>query len=93
MSANSVSIVFEELHAEISRLKNRVSELEAARIAYASEFPLTKDGDPDVGIIHQNIRALKVAALRTIVAFDLDEGFEKHNANANLMKVLGLTNA
>ena len=37
----------------------RIAELEAARIAYASEFPVNADGDPDVGNIHANIRALK----------------------------------
>ena len=34
-------------------LRERIAELEAARIAYASEF------DGDVGNIHQNIRTLK----------------------------------
>ncbi len=37
----------------------RVAELEAARIAYASEFALDENGDPDVGSIHANIRKLK----------------------------------
>ena len=37
----------------------RIDALEAARFAYASEFPSNEDGDPDVGSIHQNIRALK----------------------------------
>lgn len=36
--------------------------LAAARYAYASEFALDKEGQPDVGSIHQNIRALKAAA-------------------------------
>jgi hypothetical protein len=39
--------------------KQRINELEAARIAYASEFPADAEGDPDVGNIHANIRALK----------------------------------
>lgn len=38
--------------------------LKAARIAYASEFPLNSDGEPDVGSIHQNIRALKAKLAR-----------------------------
>lgn len=42
----------------------RISELEAARIAYASEFPLNADGEPDVGNIHANIRAMKKDAER-----------------------------
>lgn len=37
----------------------RIAELEAARIAYASEFEPDAEGDPDVGNIHANIRALK----------------------------------
>ena len=44
---------------ELVKAKARISELEAARIAYASEFPLTDDGDPDIGSIHTNIRKLK----------------------------------
>jgi len=35
--------------------------LRAARIAYASEFPLDVEGLPDVGSIHANIRKLKAA--------------------------------
>jgi hypothetical protein len=50
------------LKQEVDALRRRVSELEAARIAYASEFPLTADGEPDVGNIHANIRKLKAAA-------------------------------
>jgi hypothetical protein len=38
------------------------SEIKSALIAYALEFPLTSDGDPDVGNIHANIRALKKRA-------------------------------
>jgi hypothetical protein len=43
----------------------RVQQLEAARIAYAREFPPDENGDPDVCNIHANIRKLKsqVAAL------------------------------
>jgi hypothetical protein len=37
----------------------RIAELEAARIAYASEFEPDTEGLPDVGSIHENIRALK----------------------------------
>lgn len=40
-------------------LKNRVSQLTAARIAYANEFPLNEDGETDVGNIHRNIREMK----------------------------------
>lgn len=62
--------ILAELHARIAEheerermLHSRISELEAARIAYASEFPPIQKGDdaglPDVGSIHANIRALK----------------------------------
>lgn len=44
--------------AEMERLRERVGRLEAARRAYASEFAL-KDGEPDVGSIHENIRKLR----------------------------------
>ena len=43
----------------IAELVSRVSMLESARIAYASEFSPDGEGLPDVGSIHQNIRALK----------------------------------
>lgn len=46
------------------RLEAEVSGLRAARIAYASEFPLNADGEPDVGSIHANIRAMKLDAMR-----------------------------
>lgn len=44
---------------EIDELRSRISGLEAARIAYANEFELNEEGQPDVGSIHQNIRNLK----------------------------------
>lgn len=47
-----------------AELQKRVAELEAARYAYASEFPPNADGDPDVGSIHANIRALKASAVQ-----------------------------
>ena len=48
-----------EALARIEALQAENDGLRAARIAYASEFPLNEEGDPDVGSIHQNIRALK----------------------------------
>lgn len=51
---------FEDLVAD----RQRIAELEAARIAYASEFPPNKDGEPDVGSIHENIRKLKTECKR-----------------------------
>jgi len=45
----------------IRQLETEVSSLRAARMAYAREFPLNADGEPDVGNIHANIRAMKSA--------------------------------
>ena len=35
------------------------NEWQASRIAYANEFPLNADGEPDVVNVHANIRSLK----------------------------------
>ena len=35
------------------------NEWQASRIAYAKEFPLNADGEPDVVNVHANIRSLK----------------------------------
>ena len=51
----------------------RVAELEAALFAYASELPLNADGDPDVGSIHANIRALKAQVAATKPTVDLSD--------------------
>jgi hypothetical protein len=57
--------------AELRRQHARISGLEAARIAYASEFKPDADGDPDVGNIHANIRALKAQLASTQAAADM----------------------
>ena len=46
-----------------------IRQLRVARLAYASELPSTPDGKPDVGSIHENLRALK--ADRDRLAADL----------------------
>lgn len=43
----------------IAQLADEVSDLRSARIAYAREFPFNADGEPDIGNIHANIRAVK----------------------------------
>ena len=53
------------------RLHARITELEAARFTYASEFAPTSDGDPDVSSIHANIRALKAQLAQCFVAADM----------------------
>lgn len=57
---DEVEVTWEECDA----LRAEVAELRAARIAYASEFPKTKDGGPDTGSTHANIRLLKARAER-----------------------------
>ena len=54
--------------AEIDELREKLADHKAARIAYASEFPKDAEGEPDVGNIHANIRALKtkLAALEVL---------------------------
>ncbi|AEC22259.1 hypothetical protein PT7_P023 (plasmid) [Pusillimonas sp. T7-7] len=49
----------EQINAAIEPYAKRIAELEAARIAYASEFKPDENGEPDVGSIHENIRMLK----------------------------------
>ena len=60
---NSVSIAQAETLREVADaflvMAARVAGLEAARIAYASEFPPDAEGLPDTGSIHANIRAMK----------------------------------
>ena len=50
------------VQAANQRLASERDALQAARYAYATEFALDEEGQPDVGSIHQNIRALKAAA-------------------------------
>lgn len=52
----------------LAESRAEVSGLRAARMAYASEFPLNADGEPDVGNVHANIRALKARAERLAAA-------------------------
>ena len=48
------------LRSEFAALLQERDGLRAARLAYASEFALDAEGYPDIGSVHQNIRALKV---------------------------------
>jgi len=45
--------------AALSAVTAERDRLAAARMAYASEFAPDENGDPDVGNVHANIRALK----------------------------------
>ena len=44
---------------ELRRLHIEVGQYKAARIGYASEFPVNAEGLPDVENIHRNIRNMK----------------------------------
>lgn len=83
------AVNYEVLQAECEELRTALDAHKAARIAYASEFPLGADGTPDVGNIHENIRLLKKDAEfgRSVLAkrepgkvygchCDLEEGME-----------------
>jgi len=61
----------------IAKLTSERDELMAARCAYATEFALNEEGQPDVGSIHQNIRVLKAAAKLALNALTeiRDNGF------------------
>ena len=45
--------------AELRHLHIEVGQYKAARIGYASEFPVNAEGLPDVENIHRNIRNMK----------------------------------
>lgn len=61
------------MHAAIEPYAKRIAELEAARIAYASEFAPDEDGNPDVGSIHENIRKLKANLEATLQSQDRED--------------------
>lgn len=71
------------LRAERDAARQERDGLRAARIAYANEFPLNADGEPDVGSIHANIRALKAAPVVDVEAV-IDAGGAMANAMFNL---------
>jgi hypothetical protein len=80
------------LAARAEAAEAEVSGLRAARMAYASEFPLNEDGEPDVGSVHANIRALKAenerlreAAQALRQSYHALEGlFVEHSTNGNI---------
>lgn len=78
----------DDLRIENEQLKRRIAQLEAARIAYASEFQLNEDGDPDVGNIHANIRALKASNTPPLTVWygPMPESNGKSNFTAILMR-------
>jgi len=74
----------------IEQQASRIAELEAARIAYASEFPPDAEGLPDVGNIHANIRLLKsdLAALRSDIEAQIQLTREAMEIAANYRAAL-----
>lgn len=72
---------------EIQELRSRIDGLEAARIAYANEFELNSDGEPDVGSIHQNIRKLKAENKDLVIKLHertITSGAKIHELNAEV---------
>lgn len=55
----SLRTVMHPAAAELRRLHIEVGQYKAARIGYASEFPVNAEGLPDVENIHRNIRNMK----------------------------------
>jgi len=63
-AADEIESLRAELAAERQKreeAERERDELRAARMAYASEFKLNDDGEPDTGNIHANIRSNKAA--------------------------------
>lgn len=56
------------------KAESELAALKAAQIAYASEFSLSSDGEPDTGSIHENIRKLtaELAALKAAMVKPLE---------------------
>jgi hypothetical protein len=54
----------------VAEVLDQVADLRAARIAYALEFPLNANGEPDVDNLHANIRALKAEIERLTLERD-----------------------
>ena len=63
------ALIVERSDAFFKVIKER-DALAASRYAYASEFGSDEEGQPDVGSIHQNIRALKAAAKLALDALE-----------------------
>ena len=68
--AYSIFLARERHHlAALSAVTAERDGLAAARMAYANEFAPDENGDPDVGNVHANIRALKAERDRLANAF------------------------
>lgn len=64
--AFTLRIDFDKLSAALSAVTAERDGLAAARMAYANEFAPDENGDPDVGNVHANIRALKAERDRVL---------------------------
>ena len=82
--------------AELRRLHIEVGQYKAARIGYASEFPVNAEGLPDVENIHRNIRNMKFMR-DELLAFarewlerqGTDENYMTAKARAAIAKAIG----
>lgn len=61
-AADAIDLLLAEcalLRSRTNILSDLVGDLRSQRRAYASEFPMHEDGEPDEGRVHENIRKLK----------------------------------
>jgi len=72
--------------SEYIKMLNERDALVGARYAYANEFRLDEQGQPDVGSIHQNIRALKAAAKLALYALVAES--RTTESNVTLARIL-----
>lgn len=72
-----------EAASELRRLHIEVGQYKAARIGYASEFPVNAEGLPDVENIHRNIRNMKF--MRDELLEFAQEWLERQGTDENYM--------
>lgn len=72
-----------EAASELRRLHIEVGQYKAARIGYASEFPVNAEGLPDVENIHRNIRNMKF--MRDELLAFAQEWLERQGTDENYM--------
>ena len=84
--AFTLRIDFDKLSAALSAVTAERDALAAARMAYANEFAPDENGDPDVGNVHANIRALK--AERDQLRAEVEALRNEHTARESMARRL-----